>query len=167
MATSEGAQLSQIIHRKMEELKKLCEKVDEATASRAPAGRWSPKEILSHVCGPDGVGFFPSIQTILDKETPRLDIKPEDPFFTEKRRRMTMKELLAEFDKEYEHLAQVAKGLSEDQLKRKAHIPMLKDSPIGEYPTLAVWISAIGEHHLGMHIDHMKEILQGLGVAIT
>jgi hypothetical protein len=35
---------------------------------------------------------------------------------------------------------------------------------MGEYPSLAAWILTIGEHHLGMHIDHMREILQDLGV---
>ncbi len=167
MPTPEGVRLSQVIHQKMEELRRLCKGIDEKTASRAPAGRWSPKEILSHVCGPEGVGLFPSIQTILDKDTPRLDIKAEDPFFTEKRRQMTLKELLLEFEREYNHIAEVVEGLSEEQLSRKAHIPLLKETPIGEYPTLAMWIGAIGGFHLGSHIDHMKEILQALGFAIA
>ena len=44
MATSEGAKLSQVIRQKLEELKKLCKGLDEETASRAPSGRWSPKQ---------------------------------------------------------------------------------------------------------------------------
>ena len=79
---------------------------------------------------------------------------------------MTLKELLSEIEGEYSHLADAVEGLSEDQLARKAHIPLLKESPLGEYPTLAMWVRAIGEHHLGSHIDHMKEILQALGVTI-
>ncbi len=55
MATLTGFQLAQGMRRKMEELKKVCEDVDEGTASRSPAGRWSPKEILSHLWGPDGL----------------------------------------------------------------------------------------------------------------
>jgi len=166
MASTEGARLSQVIRQKMVELKKLCEAVDEETASRAPSGRWSPKQILSHLCGPEGVGFSSTIQTILDKENPRLDIEAENPFFTEKRNRMTLMELLLEFEREYSHIAQVVEGLSQEQLNRKAHIPLLKETPIGEYPTLAMWVQAIGGFHLGSHIDHMKEILQGLGIAV-
>jgi len=64
-------------------------------------------------------------------------------------------------------MADVVEGLSEKQLSRKAHIPLLKETPIGEYPTLAMWVQAIGEYHLGSHIDHMKEILQAIGVAFA
>jgi hypothetical protein len=166
MGTAEGTRLSQVIRQKMEEIKRLCGEVDETTASRSPSGRWSPKQILSHLCGPEGVGFFPTIQIILDKETPRLDIEAENPFFTEKRSRMTIKELLSEIAKEYGHIAQVVGELSQEQLNRKAHIPLLKETPIGESPTLAMWVQAIGDYHLGWHIDHMKEILKALGVAI-
>jgi hypothetical protein len=167
MPTAEGVRLSKIIRQKMEEMKALCKGVDEAAASRAPIGRWSPKEILSHLCGPEGVGLFPTIQTILEKDTPRLDIEAENPFFTENRSRMTLKELFTEFEKEYNHIAEVVEGLSEKQLGRKAHIPLLRETPIGEHPTLAMWVQAIGEYHLGSHIDHMKEILQALGVAFA
>lgn len=165
MPTPEAVRLSQIIGQKVEDFKGLCQGIDEATASRAPAGRWSPKEIVSHLCGPEGIGFMTSIRVFLEKDTPRVDIDPENPFFTEKRARMSFAELLAEFESEYRGIAEFATGLSEEQLGRKAHIPLLKETPMSEYPTLATWIAAIGEHHLGMHTDHMREILEGLGVS--
>jgi len=164
MAT-EGVRLSQVIRQKMEQFKGLCKGIDEKTASRAPEGRWSPKQIVSHLCGPEGVGFLPSMQAFLDKDTPRLDIKPEDPFFSENRSRMSLAELLSEFEKECRRTAEFAERLTDEQLARKAHIPLLKEAPMGEYPTLAQWIGAIGEYHVGFHIDHMKEILQALGVS--
>ncbi len=165
MATSEGVRLSQLIRQKMEQFKEVCKGIDEKTASRAPKGRWSPKQIVSHLCGPEGIGFLPGMQAFLDKDTPRLDIKPEDPFYSENRSRMTLAELLSEFESECNRVAELAKGLTDEQLARKAHIPMLKESPLGEYPTLAQWIGALGEYHVGFHIDHMKEIRQALGVA--
>ncbi len=162
MGIPEAAKLSESIRRNAEGFKKLCEGLDEETASRATGDRWSPKQIISHVSGPEGVGFTPTITAILEQDTPLLELDPGNPFFSEKRARMTVAELLAEFVREYDRIAELVEGLSVEQLKRKGRIPALRDSPLGEYPTLADWILAIGDRHLGMHIDHMREVLQEL-----
>jgi len=162
MPTAEATRLVKLIQEKIGELKDVCKGIDEVMASRAPEGRWSPKQILSHLCGPEGKGFMASVQAFIEQDTPRLDIDPENPFYTEKRAKTAMAQLLGELDAEYGRIAEYIAGLTYEQLSRKAHIPLVKDTPMGEYPTLAMWIQAIAEYHVGFHLDHMREILKAL-----
>jgi len=162
MTTSRGSKLAQVIRQKIEDLKMVCEGVDEPTASRAPTGRWSPKEILSHLCGPEGAGHLPFLKGFLESEIPTIDLETENPFFTPKRAGMSFAELCTECEQEYDRIAKFAEELTEEQLSRTAHIPKLKDSPLGEYPTLDGMIMGLGEYHLQSHIDHLREILAEL-----
>ncbi|MFO7595744.1 MAG: maleylpyruvate isomerase [Desulfocurvibacter africanus] len=167
MATTTGAQLAHGIRQEIQELKQVCAGLDESIASRAPAGRWSPKGILSHLLGPEGSGLLPILAVFLDQDTPRIDIEAENPFFSENRARMSFAQLITDVEREYERMAEFAAGLSREQLDRKARIPMLKDTPFGEYPTLEVWIGLLGgteQSHLRFHSGQMREIMGELGV---
>lgn len=164
MATAEGTELARTIRANIEELQKTCAGLTEEIASGAPADRWSPKQIISHISGQDGIGFIPAIDLILKQDTPRIDIVAEDPFYTERRAKLTIKELLAEAADEYARIEKLVLTLTIDQLKRKAHIPLFKETELGEYPTLAMFISGLCGWHLEFHINHLKEVLKTLGV---
>jgi hypothetical protein len=162
MAMSRGNQLAQDIRQKVQGLKQVCQGVDENLASRAPKERWSPKQILSHLCGPEGIGHLPLLRSFLDNDIPSLELDTENPFFTAHRARMSFAELVAECEQNYERVANLAAELSDGQLARKAHITKLKDTPLGEYPTLEGMISGLGEYHVQFHTDHLREILAAL-----
>ena len=164
MAEITAEELARLVRQKMGEFLDLSKGLTEETASRAPEGRWSPKQIVSHISGPDGIGYIPMLQGFLDQDTPRFDVEAENSYFTERRAQMTFSALLAEFENEYNRIADFAAGLSANQLNRKAHIPLLKETPLGEYPTLAQWIAALVDYHVGFHTDHLREIREALGV---
>lgn len=162
MTTSRGGQLAQHIRQKVAALKLVCQGVDENLASRAPADRWSPKQILSHLCGPEGVGHLPLLRSFVDSDVPMIDLETENPFFTENRARMSFRELVAECELNYRRVASFAEELTEGQLARRAHVPKLKDSPLGEYPTLDGMIYGLCEYHVQFHIDHLNDVLAAL-----
>jgi hypothetical protein len=162
MATSRGNQLAQAIRQKVAALKQVCQGVDENLAARAPRDRWSPKEILSHLSGPEGAGHLPLLKAFIDSDTPLLVLDTGNPFFTENRATMSFSELVAECETNYQRVANFAAELTEEQLARTAHIPELKDSPLGEYPTLDGMINGLGEFHIQFHIDHLAEILAAI-----
>ncbi|MDA8412470.1 MAG: hypothetical protein M0023_01645 [Desulfobacteraceae bacterium] len=162
MATSRGNQLAQEILQKVAALKQVCEGVDENQASRAPANRWSPKQILSHLCGPEGEGHLQFLRAFVNRDIPLLDLDTENPFFSEHRAAMSFEELVAECELNYRRVANFSAELTEEQLARTAHIPKLKDSPLGEYPTLDGMIGALGDFHVQFHTDHLREILAAL-----
>lgn len=154
-----GHELARDIRDTLGKLKDACARLDEATARSAPAGRWSPREILSHLAGPEGVGFIPLLRRFLNEDTPTIDLAAENTFLAGKRSSMTFSQTLKAVEKEYESLARFAEGLSEEDLVRKAHVPLFKDSPLGEYPTLAQMLHGLGQYHVAYHIDHLAEIL--------
>lgn len=162
MASSRGNQLAQEIRQKVAALKQVCQGVDEKLASRASTDRWSPKQILSHLCGPEDVGYLPILRAFVDSDTPMIDLDIGNPFFTDNRARMSVSELVAECEMNYQRIANFAAELTEKQLARKAHIPKLKDSPLGEYPTLDGMIYGFGAYHVQSHIDHLRETLAAL-----
>jgi hypothetical protein len=159
MTTETGAHLAKIIRATQADLKQLCEGIDEATACRAPAGRWTPKEIISHLIGPGGDALLGVLGRFLSEDVPLIEIVPEQTHFTQERQSMTFAQLLALMAQKYEELARYAEGLSEEQFGRTAHIPLFKDSPLTEYPTLAAFLGGLGQYHVQMHIDHLRQIL--------
>lgn len=162
MATSRSIELAEMIRRKSAELQEACRGVDENLAARAPGDRWSPRMIISHMCGSEE-GHVALLKAFIDSDTPLIDLNAGNPFYTETRAAMSFCELLAASAANYEQVAAFVEGLTEAHLARKAHIPELKETPLGEYPTLEGMIHGLGEFHIQFHIDHLREILAELG----
>ena len=154
----EGREIADKVRRKAEEFRKFCAGIDEGTASRAPEGRWSPKQIVSHLCGLGGLEPMAVLRLFVEKDVPEIDLEPGNPCFSGKRAQMTFAELVAEFERTYRECADFIARLTPAELGRKAHIPALKESPLGEYPTLGALFEGRAPH-IAFHIDHMREIL--------
>jgi len=159
MATQTGEQLAEGIRRTIDDLAKACAGLGEDAATRAPEGRWTPKEILSHVLGPGRGAHIMMLRRFLDEETPTLDLIPEQAYFTPERAAMPVARYMEEIRAEYGEVADFAAGLTPEQLDRTARVPMLKDSPLGEYPSVEKMLFGLGQFHVRFHIDHLHDVL--------
>ncbi len=160
METFTGTQLAQEVRQQLAELQKVCAGVNEKTSNLAPSGRWSPKEILSHLIGPKPSSYLHLLQIFIDKDTPTIELDPGKPFFSEERAQMSFTHLLEEVGKSYEAIAVFAEKLSDEQLVQCAHVPKLKESPLGEHPTLGAMLKGLGVYHLQTHTEQLSEVLK-------
>lgn len=161
MASQAATSLKDQLTQKMKELDEALNAIDEAKAGRQAAeGAWSCNELLSHLVGEESVGFVTGLKRFLDEDTPLVDVVPGVSYYTAKRQAMSLAELRRAVDQEYAKIAELVGGLSDEQLARTAHIPLLNETPFGEYPTLAQWTTAIIGFHLTDHVNQIKQMAQ-------
>jgi hypothetical protein len=165
MSSAEAARLAALVQRKVGEVEEACRGLDEEQGAKNPPGkeRWSVKQVISHLCGPEGAGYLPDLRRFVEEDVPRVDMNAGDPFYTGRRAARSLAALLSDLRSEYEAVARFVSGLREEELQRKAHIPMLRDSPVGEYPTLAQWVGILGGYHVDVHLEQIRTIRSEVG----
>jgi hypothetical protein len=162
MATQTGAQLAEGIRQEIDELARACSGLGEEDAKRDPEGRWTPKEILSHLLGPQKGAYLAVLHRFLDEDVPTIELVSERTHFSPERAAMPISRYLEELGSEFGRLADFTARLTPEQLDRKAHIPLFKDSPLTEYPSLEGMIHGLGIFHVRFHIDHLREVVKEL-----
>jgi hypothetical protein len=156
-----GTSLRDQIAQKVQGLKDAAGGYSESAAGRQPAaGEWSVREVLSHLCGEEGENHASGFRRLLDEDTPLFELDPGKSNFTPERQKMTTSELLSVAVAQYNELGAFLAGLNEEQLSRKARVPLLKDSPLGEYVTMAQLAGALVDYHLNEHINQISSARQ-------
>ncbi|HEV8574731.1 MAG TPA: DinB family protein, partial [Dehalococcoidia bacterium] len=152
--------LQQQLDQKVQEIKQAVSSIDEQKAAKPPAeGEWCAKEVLSHVSGEDGSDAVSRYRRILEEDTPLLEIHPGISYY-EGREKASVGELLARIENQYGELGAFLAGLNEEQLNRKAHVPLLRETPIGEYPTLSQQAMGLIHYHLNDHVNQLGNLSQ-------
>jgi len=140
-----------------QEIADIVRAIGDADASRRPeSGAWSAREVISHLCQSDNESFLDGIGRFVLEETPEIEVTPGVTHYTPERHAMTLDDLVDAFLRQYELIADYVARLDAGQLSRRARIALLKDSPLGEYPTLAEWLRTISELHLHGHLEELR-----------
>jgi hypothetical protein len=152
-----GPTLQQQLDQKVQEIKQAVSAIDEQKATKQPAeGEWSAKEVLSHLCGADDALSMYEFRRFLTEETPDLGITPGS--YSDVRKDAPLSELVSKLDSDYGQIGKFFAGLNDEQLNRKAHIPFLKETPLGEYPTLGQWAIGMIQFHLNDHVQQLQNL---------
>jgi uncharacterized damage-inducible protein DinB len=155
-----GPGLQQQLDQKVSEIKQAVSGLSEEQASKAPAnGEWSAKEVLSHLSGSDSTEFVARLKRILDEDTPRIDVTPGVSHY-EQRKDASTGQLLSQVESAYGEASVFLAGLSEEQLNRKANVPMLKETPFGENVSLGQLAGLLINFHLNDHLNQLRNLNQ-------
>ena len=155
-----GPTLKQQIDQKVQEIKQAVSGLSEEQASKPAAqGEWSAKEVLSHLSGDGSTDAVSLLDRVIKQDTPEIDIHPGQSYY-EGRESIPLKELAVRVESTYGEMGKFLSGLSEEQLNRKAQVPLLKETPIGEYPTLGQLAGALINFHLNDHVNQLRNLSQ-------
>ncbi|SRR6266571_788489 len=154
---STGTALSEQLSAKVNELKDAVSGLSEDKAAKAKSeGEWSAKQVLSHLCGDNDALSMYEFGRFLEEDNPDLGITPGS--YGDIRKDAALPELLSRIDSDYATIGSFLAGLSDEQLARTAHVPFLKETPLGEYPTLGQWAGAVINFHLADHVNQLRSL---------
>jgi DinB superfamily len=153
-----GPSLQQQLDQKVQEIKQAVSGIDDEKASQKKgADEWSVKEVLSHLSGDGSSDAVSLLDRVIKEDTPEIDIHPGQSYY-EGRESIPVKELTSRVESTYTEMGSFLAGLSEEQLNRKAQVPLLKETPIGEYPTLGQLAGALINFHLNDHVQQLRNL---------
>lgn len=156
-----GPGLRQQLDQKILEISAAVVGIDEQKALERPAeGEWCAKEVLSHLSGQENANVMHRLKRILEEDTPNLDITPGVSAYDAQREQASVSQLLSTVETQYTELGKLLYSLTEEQLARKAHVPALKGSPLGEYPTLGQWAGFVVNFHIAGHVNQLRNLCQ-------
>ena len=152
-----GTALSEQLAAKVKEVTAAAVGLSEDQAAKPKAeGEWSAKQVLSHLCGDSDALSMYEFKRFLAEETPDLGLSPGN--YGDIHKNASVKELVSKIESNYAAIGSFLAGLNDDQLGRKAHIPFLKETPLGEYPTLGQWVGAVINFHLADHLNQLRAL---------
>ncbi|MBI1885624.1 MAG: DinB family protein [Chloroflexi bacterium] len=164
MVSQAATSLRDAVDQKMRELEEAVTGLSDESAARRPAdGEWCAKEVLSHLLGEEGQGAVGRFRRFLDEDQPLIGIVSGLPYYTPQRQSMTVADLLAGVRAQYLEVGHYLGGLNDEQLARKARIPLFKDTPLTEYPTLAQTAGALVSFHVTDHINQIRTARERIG----
>ena len=137
----------------------------EPYLERADApGEWTAREVLSHLLEGDDWKPAAILASFADRDLPTIDIAPGETFLTPARRAMTLKQLVDGLDAQRREVFAYLRGLSDDDLGRKARIPLFKSFMGTDEIPLPMFVGAMYDYHMNDHAGQIAKIRKAVGL---
>lgn len=137
----------------------------EPYLERADApGEWTTREVLSHLLEGDDWKPAAVLASFAERDLPTIEIAPGETFLTPARRRMTLPQMVGALDAQRRSVFDYLDGLSDEDLARKARIPLFKSFMGTDEIPLPMFVGAMFDYHMNDHAGQIAKIRKAVGL---
>lgn len=131
--------------------------------SDAP-GEWTTRQVLCHLLFEPGWRPGPVLFSFASADLPLIEIKPGQVHLTPERQMMTLQQFRSALDRHRREAFAYLEGLGDEDLQRKARIPLFEPLLGTDEITMPTWIRVFFAIHWGDHADQLAKIRKAVGL---
>jgi hypothetical protein len=131
--------------------------------SDAP-GEWTTREVLSHLLFEPGFDPAEILAAFAERDYPLLQIMPGETHLDDRRRQMTLAQLIEALDTQRRQVLAYIDGLEERDFDRKARIPLFKQFMGTDEIAISMYVGALFDYHWNDHAGQLAKIRQAVGL---
>jgi hypothetical protein len=132
--------------------------------SDAPA-EWTTRQVLCHLLGEPGWRPVPVLSTFATADLPLIEITPGQTHVTPERQMMRLPQFTNALDRHRREVFEYLERLGDEDLQRKARIPLFKPFLGTDEVTIPTWVGACFGAHWGDHAGQLAKIRQAVGLS--
>src|SRR5260370_9178701 len=129
----------------------------------APA-EWTARQVLCHLLGEPGWRPVSVLSTFATTELPLIEIKPGQTHVTPERQMMRLQPFTKALDRHRREVFEYLESLGDEDLQRKARIPLFKEFLGTDEVTIPTWVGVFFGAHCSGHSGHLRQIPQRVGL---
>jgi hypothetical protein len=137
----------------------------ESYLERADApGQWTTRQVLCHLLLEPGWRPVPVLFSFARADLPLIEVKPGQVFLTPERQMMTLRQFENALDRHRREALAYLETLGDEDLQRKARIPLCKQLLGTDEVTIRSWVEVLFAIHWGDHADQLAKIRKAAGL---
>ncbi|MGH7384457.1 MAG: hypothetical protein ACREKG_04690 [Candidatus Rokuibacteriota bacterium] len=137
--------------------------------SNGPA-EWTTRQVLSHLLGAPGWRPVPILSTFAKgapADLPVIEIRPGQTHLTPERQMMKLQQFKNALDRHRRETFEYLETLDDEDLRRKARIPLFQPLLGTDEVTVPTWVNAYFVVHWSDHAGQLAKIRKTVGLAET